>query len=278
MTRNHPHISRRNALRTVAGAALASVAGCLNDGGSSGTPSDGTVTTNSQGPLTRVAVEGTTLVVELSAEADVDQVNLIQPNDELFGKRDVAAGAQQVSFEIGTAYDPGEYRVVALKGEETVAESTTDIEPEVQIQDVGLYRNNPDKPWDEVYGDTETDRLKNGEAFVTVSNAGTGPDAIVELVFSGDVPNPIEDPRGSGMYETEQVVVAPGETVDLFSNSFPFGSESEKGMGCSPDGNSGQFTVLVETRVNGNEITKAFDVEYSGSEEMSDCEVAITEA
>jgi hypothetical protein len=80
------------------------------------------------------------------------------------------------------------------------------------------------------------------------------------------------------MYETEQVVVAPGETVDLFSNSFPFGSESEKGMGCSPDGNSGQFTVLVETRVNGNEITKAFDVEYSGSEEMSDCEVAITEA
>ncbi|WP_136601532.1 hypothetical protein [Salinigranum halophilum] len=278
MTRNHPHISRRNALRTVAGAALASVAGCLNDGGSSGTPSDGTATTNSQGPLTRVAVEGTTLVVELSAEADVDQVNLIQPNGELFGKRDVAAGAQQVSFEIGTAYEPGEYRVVALKGEETVAESTTDIEPEILIQDVGLYRNNPDKPWDEIYGDTETDRLKNGEAFVTVSNAGTGPDAIVELVFSGDVPNPIEDPRGSGMYETEQVVVAPGETVDLFSNSFPFGSESEKGMGCSPDGNSGQFTVLVETRVNGNEITKAFDVEYSGSEEMSDCEVAITEA
>jgi hypothetical protein len=278
MTRNHPHISRRNALRTVAGAALASVAGCLNDGGSSGTPSDGTATTNSQGPLTRVAVEGTTLVVELSAEVDVDQVNLIQPNGELFGKRDVAAGAQQVSFEIGTAYEPGEYRVVALKGEETVAESTTDIEPEILIQDVGLYRNNPDKPWDEIYGDTETDRLKNGEAFVTVSNAGTGPDAIVELVFSGDVPNPIEDPRGSGMYETEQVVVAPGETVDLFSNSFPFGSESEKGMGCSPDGNSGQFTVLVGTRVNGNEITKAFDVEYSGSEEMSDCEVAITEA
>nr|WP_277813214.1 hypothetical protein [Haloferax sp. ATB1] len=31
MTRNHPHISRRTALRTVAGAALVSVAGCLND-------------------------------------------------------------------------------------------------------------------------------------------------------------------------------------------------------------------------------------------------------
>jgi len=54
-----------------------------------------------RGPLTRIAVEGTTLVVELSEEADVNQINLIQPNGELFGKRDVAAGAQQVSFEIG---------------------------------------------------------------------------------------------------------------------------------------------------------------------------------
>ncbi|MDS0301196.1 hypothetical protein NDI76_20890 [Halogeometricum sp. S1BR25-6] len=278
MIRNNQHISRRNALRTVAGVALASVAGCLNDGGSSGTSGSGTTASDSEEPLKRVTIEGTALVVELLAEADVDQVNLIQPNGELFRKRDVAAGVQQVSFEIGTAYEPGEYRVVALKGEETVAESTTDIEPEIRIQDVGLYRNSPDKPWDEIYGDTETDRLKNGEAFATVTNAGTGPDAIVELVFSGDVPNPIENPRGSGMYETKQVVVSPGETVDLFSNSFPFGSESEKGMGCSTDGNSGQFTALVETRVNGNGITKAFDVEYSGSEKMSDCEVAITEA
>ena len=278
MTQNHPHVTRRNALQTVAGAALVSVAGCLNNDGGSGTPSDGTPSSDSQGPLKRVAVEGTILVIELVADADVDQVNLIQPNGELFGQRDVAAGAQQVSFEVGTAYEPGEYRVVALKDEETVTESTADIVPKVQIQDVGLYRNNPDKPWDEVYGDTQTDRLKNGEAFVTVTNTGTGPDAIVELVFSGDVPNPIEDPRGSGMYETEQVVVAPGETVDLFSNSFPFGSESEKGMGCSPKGNSGQFTAHVETRVGGNVVTKEFDVEYSGSDEMSDCEVTITGA
>ncbi|MFC4552439.1 hypothetical protein [Halorussus sp. GCM10023401] len=279
MTRNHPHISRRNALRTVAGAALASVAGCLNDGGSSGTPSDGTATTNSQGPLTRVAVEGTTLVVQLSAEADVDQVNLIQPNGELFGRRDVATGAQQVSFEIGTAYEPGEYRVVALKGEETVAESTTDIEPDIQIQDVGLYRNNPDKPWDEIYGESQTDSKKNGEAFVTIQNSGSGPDAVVELWFSGDVPNPVEDPRGSGIYEKDSVVVPAGETVDLFSDSFPFGSEiGDEGMGCSTDGNSGQFTVALETRVTGQEVTKSYSVEYTGSDEMQNCEIKISEA
>ena len=277
MTRNHPHISRRTALRTVAGAALVSVAGCLNDNGGSWTPGGGTTSPDSNGPLTRIAVEGTTLVVELSEESDVDQVNLIQPNGELFGKRDVAAGAQQVSFEIGTAYAPGEYRVLALKGEETVVETTTELRPEIQIQDVGLYRNNPDKPWDEVYGESETDRIKNSEAFVTVENTGSGPEAITELIFSGDVPNPIENPRGSGMHETDQVVVSPGETADLFSSSFPFGTETEDGMGCSPDGNSGQFTVIVETRVGGNQVSRTYNVQYTSSDDMTDCEVTITE-
>nr|WP_241768132.1 hypothetical protein [Haloferax sp. ATB1] len=122
-----------------------SVAGCLNDNGGSETPSDGTTSPDGKGPLTRIAVEGTTLVVELSEETDIDQVNLIQPNGELFGKRDVAAGAQQVSFEIGTAYAPGEYQIVALKGEETVTETSLAIQPELVIRDVGLYRNNPDK-------------------------------------------------------------------------------------------------------------------------------------
>jgi hypothetical protein len=276
MTQDNPHLSRRTALRTVAGAALVSVAGCLNNddspGGGNSTPSD------ERGIIQQVTVEETELVVEYSSEEGVDQINLVQPNGELFGQRETAAGSQQVSFEIGTSYEPGEYTVVALSDEETLAESSSLIQPEIGIQEVGLYRNNPEKPWDEVYGDTETDRLKNGEAYVTVENTGSGPEAVVELIFSGDVPNPVEDPRGSGMYETEQVVISPGETTDLFSSSFPFGSESEEGMGCSPDGNSGQFTVTVRTQVGGDQVSESFDVQYSGSTEMSDCEVSITEA
>ena len=275
MTPDTPRISRRTALQTVASGGLMSVAGCLTDDGSAGTSG---ATDSDQAPLVRLAVEGTTLVAELAAEADVDQLNLIQPNDELFATRSVATGAQQVSFEIGTAYPPGEYRLLALNGEETVVETTTDLRPEIRIDDVGLFRNNPDKPWDEVYGESETDRIKNGEAFVTVENTGSGPDAVTELVFAGDVPNPIENPRGSGIHETDRVVVPPGETVDLFSNSFPFGSEGEEGMGCSPDGNSGQFTAVVESRVSGNQVTGTYDVQYTGSEDMTDCEVTITES
>lgn len=278
MIRKNPSISRRTILRTVAGATLVSVAGCLNTDGGSGTPGDGTSSPNGQGALQRVSAEENTLVVELSPDADIDQVNLIQPNEELFGIRDVAAGAQQVSFEIGTTYEPGEYRVVALKDEETVTESTTDIVPKIQIQDAGLYRNNPDRPWDEVYGDTETDRKKNGEAFVTVDNVGSGPDAVVELLFSGDVPNPSENPRRGGIYDSERIVIAPGETTDLFSSSFPFGTETENGMGCSSDGHSGQFTVIVETQVEGGRVSESYKVQYSGSDDMTDCEITITES
>jgi len=279
MTRNNPPISRRTALRTATGAALVSVAGCLNTDGDSGTSGDGIDSSDGQGPLQRVAVEGTTLVVELSSDADVDQVNLIQPNGDLFGTRDVATGAQQVSFEVGTSYAPGEYSVIALKDEETLTETTTDIVPEIQIQDVGLYRNNPDKPWDEVYGESKTDSKKNGEAFVTVQNSGSGPDAVVEMRFTGDVPNPVEDPRGSGIYEKESVVVSTGETADLFSDSFPFGSEiGEEGMGCSTDGNSGQFTIVLETRVAGQQVTKTYNVEYTGADEMQNCKITISEA
>ncbi|MFW5900546.1 MAG: hypothetical protein ACOCTH_02065 [Halodesulfurarchaeum sp.] len=276
MTRSTPPITRRTALRTAAGTALLSVAGCLHDGDGSSPgstpPSDGSDV------IQRVAVEGTALVVEFSSDESLDRVNLIEPNGEVFGQRSVTTGAQRVSFELGTSYDPGEYRVVGLSNGETFAKMSTVIDPELQIRDVGLFRNNPDKPWDDIYGATETDRLKNGEAFVTVENTGTGVEAVVELVFSGGVPNPVENPRRSGMYETERVVIAPGETVDLFSNSFPFGSKSENGVGCSSDGNSGQFTVTLDTQVTEGQVSNTFDVRYSGSTEMSDCEVTITES
>ncbi|GKZ16259.1 hypothetical protein [Haladaptatus sp. T7] len=286
MTRNHPHISRRNALRTVAGAALASVAGCLNDGGSSGTPSDGTAATNSQGPLTRVAVEGTTLVVELSAEAEIDQVNLIQPNGELFGKRDVAAGAQQVSFEIGTAYEPGEYRVVALKGEESVVETTLPIQPDLSIVEMGIGRNQPEKMWD-----GSSDEIAE-EAFVTVENRGSGPDAITKLLFLGDVPYPSDEGGTnyannedvSGIYdpqsdsEVSEVIVAAGDQVTIYSSRSPFAFVPGSGTSCKDEQQSGEFELILETPVEEAQLTKNYNIQYSASTEADNCEITISES
>jgi hypothetical protein len=286
MTRDHPHISRRNALRTVAGATLASVAGCLNDGGSSGTPSDGTATTNSQGPLTRVAVEGTTLVVEFSEEADVDQVNLIQPNGELFGKRDVAAGVQQISFEIGTAYEPGEYRVVALKGEESVVETTLPIQPDLSIVEMSIGRNQPEKMWD-----GSSDEIAE-EAFVTVENRGSGPDAITKLLFLGDVPYP-SDEEGtnyannedvSGIYdpqsdsEVSEVIVAAGAQVTIYSSRSPFAFVPGSGTSCKDEQQSGEFELILETPVEEAQLTKNYNIQYSASAEVDNCEITISES
>jgi len=269
MTRNTPSISRRTALRTVAGASLGCFAGCLQG--------DWTGSNGSNGPLQQVGVEGTELVVELAPAASISQVTLVQANGELFDQQAVPNGTEQVSFELDTTYSPGDYRVVAQRQEEAINEKTVTVRPALQIEDIDLYRNVPEKPWNEIYGDTETDRLKNGEAFVTVKNSGSGPEAAAGLTFSGDVPNPVNDPRGSGMYDVETVIVKPGEKTDLFSDSFPFGPRSESGMGCSPDGNNGEFTVAVKTRAGPTPVTKTFAVQYSGSEQMHDCEVSITE-
>ncbi|QIB80116.1 hypothetical protein G3A49_13725 [Haloferax volcanii] len=256
----------------------AGLAGCLNGSTETG---DGTTTPNDdsdeQGILRQVAVEGTELGVELGSVADVDRVNLIQPNGELFGTREVAAGVQQVSFEIGTAYDPGEYRILAVQNGETAAETSLEIRPQLEIVDVGLFRNNPDKPWDEVYGESETNRVKNSEAYVEVRNMGNGPDAVVELRFSGDVPHLAEHYEGSGLHGIDHIVVPPEERTNLFSSTFPFGPKlGDDGMGCSINENQGEFNVMIESMVTGREVTKTFRVTYSGSEEMRDCDIDIS--
>jgi hypothetical protein len=223
-------------------------------------------------------VEGTSLVVEIGSASALDKVSLVQPNGEQFGQREIITEVEQISFELGVAYDPGEYQVVGLNGGETVTEQSVSIKPDLQIREVGLYRNQPDKPWTEVYGESDTNIPKNGETFVSVENTGTGPNTVTGLVFSRDVPNPVENPQNDGLYESEQVIVPPGETVDLFSYSFPFGSASKEGMGCSLDGNEGQFTVTVETTVGERPIDSSFDVKYTGATEMGECEITITEA
>ncbi|WP_435120095.1 hypothetical protein [Halolamina sp. C58] len=286
MTRNNPHLSRRTALQTVAGAALAGVAGCLNDNGGSGTLSDGTTSPDGTGPLTRIAVEGTTLVVELSADADVDQVNLIQPNGELSGKRDVAAGAQQVSFEIGTAYAPGEYQVLALKGEETVVETSLPIQPDLQIVEMGIGKNQPDQMWD-----GESDEIAE-EAFVTVENQGSGPDAITKLLFMGDVPYPsgeegtnyAENEDVSGIYDPEtdtevrEVIIAADEQITIYSSRSPFAFVPGGGTSCKDEQQSGEFNLILETRVGTPRISQTYDIQYSASEKSDTCEITIDEA
>lgn len=257
----------------------------MNSNGNSESPSDGTPSSNDQGPLQRVVVDGTAIIVELSEETDVSQVNLIQPNGEPFGQRDVATGAQQVSFEIGTSYTPGEYRVLALEGEETVQESALSVQPDLSIVEMGIGKNQPEEMWD-----SSSDKISK-EAFVSVENQGNGPDAITQLLFIGDVPYPSDDEGTnydenddvSGIYdpeedtEVDEVVIEPGEQLTLYSYRSPFAFVRGEGTSCESEEQTGNFEVILETRVGTNRVSNTYSIHYSASEEFDNCEITISE-
>ncbi|EMA07935.1 hypothetical protein [Haloferax denitrificans] len=280
-------IDRRTVLRTLGGAALASVAGCLDGSRNSDTttPNQTSATTERAGPLSRIAVEEQAIVVEVDADATVEQVNLIQPNGELFGKRGLAAGARQVSFEIGTAYEPGEYRIVALDGEETVAEGSLSIQPDLRIVEMGIGRNQPEEMWNSS-GDEVTD-----EAFVTVENRGTGPNAVTKLLFIGDVPYP-SDEEGtnyanhddvSGIYDPEsdsevaEVIIPAGKQLTIYSFRSPFAFVPGSDISCQDGEQSGEFNLILKTRVAASEVSKTYNVQYTDSTSTEGCSISIGE-
>ena len=284
MTRDNPHLSRRIALRTIAGAALASVAGCL-DGNGSTTPDGSESPSSVSSVFQQVTINGTALVVEFASDSEFDQINLIQPNGELFGQREVAAGSQQVSFDLGTTYEPGEYQIFALRGEEQVGESSVTVQPDLQIVEMGIGRNQPEKMWD-----GPEDEIKE-EAFVTIENQGTGPDAVTKLLFIGDVPYPsdeegtnyADDEDVSGIYdpnsdsEVEQVIIASGEQITIYSSRSPFAFVPGAGTSCSEESETGEFDLILETRVGGDRIANTYSIQYSASQESDNCEISISE-
>lgn len=284
MTRDTPPISRRTALRTVAGAALVGVAGCLDSHENTG-PDDSTTPSDGSGGFQAVTVDGTALVVEFVSGSEFDQINLIQPNGELFGQREVAVGSQQVSFDLGNTYEPGEYEIVALSSEETVGESSLSVTPNLGIVEMGIGRNQPGELWDGPEDEIEE------EAFVILENQGSGPDAVTKLLFIGDVPYPsdeegtdyVDDEDVSGIYdpesdsEAEQAIIAPGEEVKIYSSRSPFAFVPRASTSCSDESKTGEFELTLETRVGGDQITKTYSIHYSASQEPDNCEISISE-
>lgn len=261
--------SRRTVLGSIALGVLG-FSGCSESIGNGGT---------SESPFASVGVEGTDIVVELAQETTVDSVNVIQPDGELFAQRQVAAGVRRETFPLGTDYEQGEYEILGLDGEEQVGAQTLDIRPDVRITDVKLARNHPEEMYEGAY---ESDIL--AEAIVTVRNDGTGPDAVTQLRFEGDVPLPTRDIfQESGIYDTKDelgghagaVVIGAGEELTLFSSSRPF-SPAGGNVSCNEEGFSGQFTVVVATNGSDSTVSRKFGVLYEGVD-LYDCNITIGE-
>ncbi len=272
----HTSQPRRTVLSGIVTGAVVAVSGCLS-GGENDDPESETTNPGGDGVFTNIFVDGTELVLEFTDEASIDQVNVIDPDGELFTERSISTGVGRETIEIGTGYQPGEYTVIALENDTEQTTQSILIEPDVQITDLRLGRNHPDEMFEGA-----SERQIRTEAIVTLKNSGTGPDEAIALSFAGDIPGPTSDLLDeSGIYDTESdirrhsdaVLLPPKEEVVIYSYSSPFTSASEN-VSCSPETEYGEFEVIVETTLQDEPLSTTYKVLYTG-ENLLECDIEI---
>lgn len=258
--------TRRTLLGSIVTGAIGAVSGCL------GSP-DG------EDIFADVFVDGTELVVDLEKPA-VDQVDLLTPSGRQFADQSLSGDTDQVTIEIGTEYEPGEYEVVAIEDGDELGRKPVTIEPDVQITELRLGRNHPDEMFD---GASDID--VRTETIITLENTGTGPERITEIRFSGDVPRPTPDnTEKSGIYNQDDefekhadfINITPASEIDIHSQLMPF-SASGQNINCQPETKHGEFEITVETTVSEDQTIATYTVAYSG-ENLEECEIEVDSA
>ncbi|GAA0212551.1 hypothetical protein [Halobaculum roseum] len=266
----------RRRLLAVAGSTLVGLAGCSQrDGGSpseTGSDSPGG-STDPDGPFERLAMRGTNLVIELREDSQVEQVNVIAPNGSRVRSLSVVTGETRLTVDLGVRYVPGTYEVTTEAG----ATASITLEPDLVIEELGVGANNPD---------VMPDSLDNFEPYagtVVVRNEGTGPTAVQNLIFTGDVPNVTEDVRDSsrksgifdadeGVGERDYVLIPVEESVRLFSSTIPFSFAGQERT-CSSMPEESTVIVQVEDTVRSEITEAAFDASYRPTSD--NCDIAI---
>jgi hypothetical protein len=105
----------------------------------------------STGSFTRTTVEEQQLVVAFEGSLEPAEISVIDPEGASFATTSVAAGVTRVTFDIPMPYTPGEYRIVATDGENSIAESSLEIRPALEIVDIGVGANRMEEMPEELY-------------------------------------------------------------------------------------------------------------------------------
>lgn len=231
----------------------------------------------SSSSFTETTVEDQQLVVEFEESLDAETISVIDPNGEAFAETTVTTGASRVTFDISMPYTPGEYRIVAAAGDETLAETTQAIQPELKIVDVGVGANRMDEMPDSL-GTT-----KGSQAIVVVENSGDGPETIQKMHFLGDVPNPkqvegdrtgVWDPESGGR-RYDPLIVNGGERSTLFSSTFPFFFEGD-GVQCTSTQQEGTLIVEIRGGISGTSSVE-YIIQYSAADSYDGCDISLKE-
>lgn len=231
----------------------------------------------SSGAFTETKVEDQQLIVEFEESLEAESISVIDPNGEVFAETSVAAGASRVTFDIGMPYTPGEYQIVAADDGDTVAETTQEIQPDLEIVDVGIGANRMDEMPEDL------GHAQKAEAIVVVRNSGTGPELVSQLRFEGDLPNPrnLAESR-IGIYNPELpgeardfVKVPNDDKVRMYSSTLPFTFEGD-GIDCLSEPQSGEISVKLRGEISGIHSVD-FQINYSGSESYDGCRLSLQE-
>jgi hypothetical protein len=280
MTDNRPSpshgrcIARRTVLSGLSGA-LVALAGCSASPSDTNSPSSGTAPPpgNESEAFERVAMIETDLVVELASDTEAGSVTLINPDGEMNSLQRVQEGATQVTFQLlgetEDGYTPGEYRVVAVTGDDTIGETTISLEPELTITDVKWAQNHPDMDWDK-----DRSTWQQFAAF-TIENTGNAPSFLTMARWT-DAPL-CRVKSQETMEFGHNTLIPPGETTTLYSSAPIYQTEGRLGMGahvnCEELGTA-PLTVTGVVQAGANP-TYSQTIEYGGT--SNSCELTIVD-
>ncbi|WP_248299473.1 hypothetical protein [Halorhabdus amylolytica] len=236
-------ISRRKLLAYTGATLFAGVAGC-----SKSTNENETTTSQFTPPADSVFedvdIEGPNLVVTLPQDHDIDRINLIDPDGNLFRQTGVAEGETraelQIVFKTGGSYTAGEYELVAISGESS-ASLSVELRPEINVVAV-----EPEL--------AEDDQNSTGGLIVTLENVGTGPTWIYNIGFRNTpYPNAPEVIEGDSFVDTvferpnnpSNEFLAPGIEREFLKKRRVLVFSDTDEVSC--EGDTAELAVVVQT-------------------------------
>lgn len=205
-----------------------------------------------------------------------EKIILFGPDgDRIWGKT-IFPGQDTAHISLGWSYEPGVYTISA----DWEAEAEIEIEPSLEITGIELGANSdPWMPYSDWYDTSE-------EVIVSVKNRGNGPTGFKNLLLNGDVPNPTtqiaEDPaitgvanKLAGLRHVANPTVLGDEETQFRSGSRPFSFEHGD-TACESMPTDGEFTVSLETAVEGASVQKTFAIEYDADDSSNECSMQVS--
>lgn len=246
-------MDRRRFIATTLAAATPLVAGCSgsttnsNQGdaptetdNSANSPSSNSEEAVAENPNSKTFEEvsvGTEIDVTLKSDADIDSLRLVTADGSEQSSASVNTGVQSLTVPIvdvsylgkeEQVYKPGEYKLLAINGEEVVDEHPVSLTPELTVTGVSSA---------------------NGSTMFELENVGSGPAYLWEFttIESDETMSEELDSARRISGETEDKTVPPGETREVSRSLFGFGSlgTSHEEPYCTGEGEFKQETTFA---------------------------------